>query len=421
MPPVTKKSALGASLRAKYGAKADAAVAAHAGDDTVYGFIRLPGGIPKGVAQLMKCYCAQYTEDKDKYKLKKGDWYFQARASVLEPVGPVASTANPHGPVMTVAGLSTSLHIPIAACVRYGRDTTLDENVNEIMNHMRRLTHPGFTDGRDSIDDIEELCAEIEDMGPYFIFSTEWVYAAKDNPQSNPPIKKGDLLGMINEHWHGNQGLDDYEPPVQKGTRVSSGVGAAPADEGNGDAKSPAARPGMRATPKPGTPSGNGAKAPASKPAARPAARPAPEPEPEPEPEDLDVLAADASDENSATQRESGDRLIEIAVEAGIEEGAEDGSEEGTARGAPSWDDLVVMIRDVMGEGDDADDQDRGQAWEVGMECMFAPYDSRLKKKGKPVKCEITEIDTDEQKVTLKSGKAVYKDKSFEDISPVEE
>ncbi len=69
MPPVKGTS----KLAAKYGAKLDQAVKAHAQDETDYGFIRLPPGIVNGIAQLTKCYFDEYKTGKN-----KGEMYFRA-------------------------------------------------------------------------------------------------------------------------------------------------------------------------------------------------------------------------------------------------------------------------------------------------------------------------------------------------------
>lgn len=395
MPPTSKAS----KLSAKYGNRANQAIVAHADDDTTYGFISLPAGIKNGVAQLQKCYFDEYKEDKDSTGVKKGDLFFRAVGVVVEPTSPVLTDSGP----MVVTNLTTTLVIPVPDCKRYGRQVTMDENLAEIMLHMRRLGGPDFTEGA-TVDDLEDLASQLEEMGPYFRFTTEAVFASKDDPNKN--IKKGQKLDIVNERWHGTQGLDNYEPPVATSVVIVGGAAA-----------------------KNGKPSANGsetvgkadhAPAPAPRtttPARKPAAPPKPAPEPEPaEDLDLDSLAADAADGDSPTAEESGNTLIRLGVELGLDE-------DWIRTGSESWDQVVDAIREKQSEGGDGTtgedgDEDAGAAGpQVDDDVGYRPMDPRTKKQVKaPVKCTVISVNEDEQTVTLKAGKASYKDVPWSDL-----
>jgi hypothetical protein len=405
-------------LGAKYGERGDAAVAASANEETTYGYIRLPGGIVKGIAQLQQCYFKEFEEGDN-----KGEYFFRATGVVLEPTGTIPTDSGP----MSVAGLTTSIMIPVCDAKRYGKDMTLEENVAEIQLHMRRLGGPEFTKDRESIDDLEELAAELEQMGPVFNFSTKTAVANRDIPAAGgrPALKKGDRMDIVNEHWHGNQGLEDYVPPDETTTKV----------KGKGAEEVPVGKARSEEVKEPSTngkdkhePLKNGKEVVMNKSKPVPK-KPAPEPEPEPEPEpnddqpDLDALALDA-DSESDTAGASGEQLIELGKEAGLKE-------VWMRKKAESFEEIAAAIRDEWEKNEAAateaepdpepePEPDVPTEPSVGDEVGYAPTDPRTKKPGKVVTCTVTKVNTRTETVDLKAGKAVYKDIEWSELEQPE-
>lgn len=296
---------------------------------------------------------------------------------------------------------------------------TLDENVAEIMLHMRRLGGPDYTQGA-TIDDLEELAEGLVDLASFFKFTTNWVFADKDDATKNPPVKKGQRLDIINEKWLGSQGMDDYEAPEEKATTVKGGAGAT------------AAKPSKNGTTvvNETVSSGGGVKEVIAnrsnnfRTGQKPKETPAPEPEPEPEggEVDLDALLADAKDKDSDTVEASGEELITIAVAAGIDE-------DWARKEAQSWDEVVDAIRasaveEVKDEDKERDPEPEPEPEpeseeyvpEVGHTIGYCPIDPKTKKTGKEVSCKITKVNEKNETVELKSGKAVYKDVDWSDL-----
>lgn len=399
MPPSGKPSTVQtktSKLGAKYGNKANQAVVAHAEDETTYGFIALPPGIINGVAQLQQCYFAEYKEGDN-----KGEYYFRASGVVIEPTVPVPTKTGP----MIVTNLSTSIMVPFCETNYNGKKVPMEDNIQRILLEMRRLGGPEFTAGA-TVDDLEDLAAQLEEMAPFFKFSTQARIAQKDVPDKG--IKKGDVLDGCFENWHGTQGLDDYSPPAPPKATVKAG-GAAAAEvkpSGNGQKAESGKNGGQQPNP---THSTRAQKPTGKKPAAK---EPEPEPEPEaPEEVDLDALAADAADTDSDTCTESGENLINLAIEAGVEEDWVRDSD-------TTWDMIVDAIRN-QGDGDQGGDENdqAAQIPKVGEELGYCPINPRTKKPvDKPVKCEVIAVNEDEETVDLRSGKATYKNIPWSEI-----
>lgn len=347
-------------LASKYGKAADAAIKAHANDTTTYGLIRLPAGIPNGIAQVSKCYFKEYGKDTNMKtadgRSAAGEYFFYVEGTVRSP----KSVATPDG-VVPVEGLTTSQVIPFFDTKgANGEVVPQEKHIATIMNIMRQLAGEEYT--RDaSVDDFEMLAKGIEEAAPYFRFSTTPRIAQRDGQG----VKKGDITGVW-ENWHGSKGLENWAP------EEAPAFNERPAPSANGHAAT---------------------KAPAPK---------APEPE-QTLSEMLDELMGlvEADGEIGDSARE---RLVALAVEAGHSEEA--------AKNADSWDEVRKMIE---GAG-----ETQVEVPEKGKTCKYTPPGKDAKKKPYTERdCKIVSVDEENQTVTLKdlTNKAEYKGVSWNDLS----
>lgn len=349
-------------LMAKYGQNLDKAVKTHADDETTYGFAPLPVGL-KAVCQLIECGFPQYEADTKMLKSDgnsaKGEYYFQARAVIVEP----EYFAHPDGRQEKVAGRPVSIIEPVCEtkAKSSGKVTTVEEHVDRILLQMRRLGGEDYTSGATGAD-LESLAAGLAEAKPYFNFSTSLKAASKElNPDGTPKYPAG-----VSEWWNGNQGLENYSPPdAQSGaTQDQSGGGSGKA--GGGQTAAPA----------------------------------------DDEP-DLDALIAAA--ENG--DQDSLDKFIEIAVAAGIEVGPENDPPANTFNGAP---DFATVKSWIEAGGPPALESE-------STEYVPAVKDTvKHKPKGqkKQFDCTVTTVNKANRTVTLKNtvGGTVYKDVSWDAI-----
>jgi hypothetical protein len=158
------------NLAAKLGAKGAKAVKTHAQDETTYsGGGDLPGGIEGGIAQLVDCKFDQYKKGD-----MKGEYYFFAQASVVEPT-------DHEG--IRVAGRYTSIMEPLCDTPTRKR-ATIDDHMAWILNEMRKL---GADTSDAGLEDLEELAASIQEAAPYVRFRTWKGEATKQYP--NPRVQ----------------------------------------------------------------------------------------------------------------------------------------------------------------------------------------------------------------------------------------
>lgn len=175
--PVQKQQS---PLMKKYGAKLAQAVAAHANDEPDYGFQRLPGGITGGIAQLKECGFGQVAAGKQ----NAGEFYFRA-------MGVVVSPKEFQGQI--IEGSQTSiLEMVCDTKNAAGKVTTIDDHVKNIQNHLKLL-------GAEDVTDLEAAAALLQDVQPYFKFSTS--LGAKSDKYPEP---------RVFENWHGIKGLENY-------------------------------------------------------------------------------------------------------------------------------------------------------------------------------------------------------------------
>lgn len=187
-------------LAKKYGNKLDSAVKSHANDTTTYGLIALPGGITNGIAQVSKCYFKEYgketTQKTAEGKSAAGECYFRCEGTVISP----KVVDGPDGKI-PVEGLTTSVMVPLCDTKdSKGTITTSEEHVARVLNIMRQLAGPEYTQNATG-NDLESLAAGIEQSGPYFRFSTTQSKATPEYP--NP---------RVFENWQGGKGLENYVP-----------------------------------------------------------------------------------------------------------------------------------------------------------------------------------------------------------------
>ncbi len=200
MPPQVKKS----GLAAKYGAKLDQAIKSHAADETNYGFIRLPGGINGGVAQLTECMFGIYKPGTP----NAGEYYFRAAGVVIEPKMVTTPTGE-----MSVAGLLTSIMHPVCDTKNSkGEVTTQEQHIEDILNELRKL---GADTAGATVSNLEDLAAACKQAMPYFRFSTTLSSGEGINPKTKKPYEP-----RVWENWNGTKGLENYSA-----TEIAPGIG----------------------------------------------------------------------------------------------------------------------------------------------------------------------------------------------------
>lgn len=184
--PVQKTTS---SVLAKVQNKLKAAMAAHANDETDYGFQRIPPGILNGVAQLTSVTFDVYKTGKN-----QNQPYCRMAGVVVEPKEIVVN-----GVVVPVVGLQTSQMFPLCDTVTSKNESvSFDQNAAKLLNAFRKVgvETAGATD-------IESLGRVAEEAGPYFRFATK----PKKDQQT------GQETGEAWEEWYGSKGLEDYTPP----------------------------------------------------------------------------------------------------------------------------------------------------------------------------------------------------------------
>lgn len=179
-------------LLKKLGARLDAAVKAHADDETKYGIIQVPPGINNGIAKLIDAKLDQYKTGKN-----KGEWYLRLAGVILEP----DSIPTAQG-IMKVAGLQTSQMVAICDTkTNEGKVTTLEEHISTALNEMRKLGGDEFTKGKTGAD-LEPMVEALKEAAPFFKFTTA-VRKAQTKDQTDG----------VWENWFGGEGLEEYVPP----------------------------------------------------------------------------------------------------------------------------------------------------------------------------------------------------------------
>jgi hypothetical protein len=381
---------------------ADKAVAAHAADETSYGFQRLPGGINNGVAKLINCGFG-VVEGAGKHNV--GETYWRAAAVVVRP----ESVETKEG-VVKVAGLQTSIMVMCCETKNgAGEVTTVEEHFAEVMNEIRKLG--GDTSSCRTAGDLVGLCQAIEQQGPYVRFSTS---EGKVSPQYPTP--------RVFENWHGTVEYDAEEGGAANGAVQDDTAEATPTPGTTPKASrfpnSPTvAAPVNRVAAKP-------SPAPAAKTPAKPIKPTAPPEDFNEFPEgdgaevsgDLDDLLARANEEDTDAQGE----LQRLAGEAGLSEDE--------INDAKTWDDLVGLIRAGGGAAEEAEPEepsDEGDEWvpAVGDVYLYAPIDPKTKKPvKKPVECEVDKVSVPKKLVHLRNvaTKVAYLNVPWAAISNVE-
>lgn len=176
-------------LAGKLGDKGRKAVASHKDDDVDLGFGgELPPGIEGGIAQLTRCWFDQYKEGKN-----KGEYYFMAMGTVLEPK---TFTNKETKEVINCEGRQTKIG-PIPLCdttSQAGKTTTLDDHMGRVLNEMRKL---GVDTKEIGLDDLESTAEQLQTEAPIFKFRT-WVGKATEQ-FPNP---------SVNHDWKGTTSYD---------------------------------------------------------------------------------------------------------------------------------------------------------------------------------------------------------------------
>ena len=373
------------------------AIKKHAKDDTTYGLIRLPGGINNGIARLQAIEWGTAQNGNNKGQP------FCRLAGVVDTPKTIATVDG----VQQVAGLQTSILIMLCDTKSSdGKATTYEENMARLLNELRRIGGPEYTESAESVEDLEELCKELVEQKPFFRFSTELSKPQIDpktkKPKVNPTTGKA-YEPRVFENWHGSKGLEDYSPAS---ANPEEGVVEETEEE---------------TTPK--TSPKSGGKPPSNKP-------PVEVEDDEPEFQDLDSLAKKAQKGDAKAEAQ----LREYATKAGIPEEDVDN--------AKKWAEVVEMIRNAGDEEaeeeaeeaeeeeeakeeaeeteeeeseeeaeEEEEEEEEEEAEEEGPEpptkgdvVMFKPVDPKTKKAAKtPAECEVVAVDKKSQTVTLKN------------------
>jgi len=158
------------SFASKVGKAGQKAVAKHRTDETNYGSFDLPAGIQNGIAKLTECKFDTYKQGDN-----TGEYYFVATGICVEPKEHSGGRATVRIPVCKTSWAS------------------LDEQIERVLNEIRKL---GGDTSDATVDDLEELVAELKEEQPFFRFSTR---ASKDEK-------------YINTYFNGGKGLEDYDP-----------------------------------------------------------------------------------------------------------------------------------------------------------------------------------------------------------------
>lgn len=332
MPPQKKTG----GLAAKYGSKLDQAVKKHADDPTDYGMIRLPGGIKNGIARLV---AAEFNTFKPG-TTNAGEYYFRAAGVVVEP-----KSVEVDGQTVPVEGLQTSIILPVCATGQGDKHRTLEQNVGNILNEIRKL---GADTTGAGMEDMEALAETLKEAGPYFRFETRTSEAVL-NPDGS--VK---YAPRVWESWYGSKGLENYAPADDDGTVDNTGADSgggeeAGGDEGSGD-------------------EGGGEDAGTDYTAMS-----------------LEDLAAAAENQDTAAQEEISRR----GEEAGVGQETND---------AQSWDEAIKVIagatKPKVGKGGaKAGGKDKGGVTpKVGETYTYSPVDPKTKKAGKPVEVTVKDV-----------------------------
>lgn len=369
MPAQTKQS----GLLAKYGPKLDAAVKAHAADETNFGIVNLPPGISNGIAKLTKCHFAQYKTGKN-----EGEYYFRAEGVVVEP-----TSVEVDGRPFTVAGLNTSVMIPVCDTTsQAGKTTTTEEYVARILNEMRKL---GAETAGAGAAQLEQIAAALQEAGPYFNFTTSVRKA----------MQEGQAAGVW-ENWNGRRGLDDYAPPEDGGVQDAS-----PAADRTPESAKVAARVTGG---KPGVVAGKGGGATGAKVADTYT-------DADTGGDDIDDLIAQAEDGDTDAQ----DTLRERAKVNGYTDEDVDATK--------TWDELKPMLAGPKeaDAGADAGAEAAAEEFkpEKGNVFFYGVRDVKTKKT-KKVECEVQSVNADTETVVLRNmtdKKTMYKDVPWAELS----
>lgn len=379
----------------KYGPRLEKAHELHKGDETEYSqFGELPPGINGGIAQLVDCRFGQYAKGD-----LTGEYFFYAAGTVHSPIE--------HEGVRT-EGLRTSITEPLCDTPNKTRKT-VEDHLGWIYNELRKL---GVDTENMDVSQLEETCADLKEMQPFFRFRT---WQGEATPQYPNP--------RVNHQWGGQV---DYSPDED--------AGAATEDETEEATPTPPKKAGTKATSngKATQVAKNGAVAtPTQVKGKNPKKAPTPPPE-EPEEEaeafnefgDLMSLGKAADEEEDSQEKDDAQqKLTDMALEAGISQETIDNIE--------NWSVLAGMISDPraaeeQGEAEEestTEEEPEAEEWSIGQVCLFKPLDPKTKKRAaKGVECEILMVDKDKGSVDLKNlenGKTIYKNVKWDLLTPI--
>lgn len=327
----------------------DASLASHATDTTDYGqdFSRLPGGISGAIAQLQTATIGTYKSGE-----LAGKEFVRFAGMVQEPeVATEIIRVWEPGPTVKgtvkivstrerqIRGLMTSLMIPLCD----SRSGTADDNIKEILNEMRKLGGPEFTADIKRKKDLIAKLAALEEIKPFFKFSTSDSDVSKEYPKQR-----------VWEDWYGSVGLENYQAaPAANGVNDQTGNPASPAASSSGSSFD--------------------------------------------EFGDLDSLAEKAAEYGEDDDNPEGERLKEMALEAGL-------SEDDVAEAA-DWAGVVAKIKEARGEGESGEDKPEEKELKKGTVVGYKPPSKgpggKILPGKKRVDCEITAIDKKKGTVDL--------------------
>lgn len=204
-------------LMQKLGVEGRKAFEAHKKDETdLSSFGSLPGGIERGVAQLVDCKFGFVQQGKD----NAGQPFFFAAGIVKQPVK--------HNGI-PIVGMRTQVIEPLYSTPTRSRKT-VEEHLAWVMNEMRKL---GGNTASIGPDDLENMADALKAAQPHFTFRTwqgvkrkpgEQGYNEQyDGPNAPPP--------RVNETWNGACDYSEDDTAGVNGVVDHTAAGVGPADQ----------------------------------------------------------------------------------------------------------------------------------------------------------------------------------------------
>lgn len=336
-------------LLAKVGGQIDKAIKEHAGaEPDVGGQMRLPPGIPSGVAQVVKVTFGEYKSGPNKDKL-----YCLFQAAVHTPKKHVHN-----GQEYDLAGAQMTKSMPICETRTQGNPpkvTTIQQNAQIVEDWMKTfgIDKGLFAQGFTALETGAKLLTQVK---PFFRFSTQ-VKPGVKNPDGTTKYEEG-----VWENWHGR--VDDFNPEDHEAPAIEETATAESGDGGKDGGGSQTAAGGEYR-----------------------------------DDADLDSLverAKDDSADKADDSAEATERLTEMAKAAGYSDD--------DIQAAAGWDEVKELILNPKTADEGAAPSEPEEFKPVkGNVYDYYPFDPKTKKPAKkPTEVEVLSVDPKTETATLK-------------------